>query len=141
MARNANVERLQDVPLFSSCTDKELTQIARASDELEVDAGREIVSEGAAGNDFYLIVDGAAAVTRGGSPVADLGPGQYFGEMSLLDGAPRNATVTATSRSKLLVLGRREFGAVLDSSPAVARKLLQHLAARLRVADEHSLTH
>jgi CRP/FNR family cyclic AMP-dependent transcriptional regulator len=141
MARNPNVERLQDVALFSACTDRELTQIARASDEVSVEAGKEIVTEGTPGRDFYMIVEGSASVTRGGAKLADLGPGQYFGEMSLLDGAPRNATVTATAPTRLLVLGVREFAAVLDSSPGVARKLLQHLAARLREADENALTH
>jgi CRP-like cAMP-binding protein len=141
MARNSTVDRLQDVALFSSCAERELTQIARASDEVSVDDGKEIVTEGTAGHEFYMIIDGTASVTRGGVLVAELGPGQYFGEMSLLDGAPRNATVTATTPTTLLVLGQREFAAVLDSSPGVARKLLQHLAARLRDADQQALTH
>ena len=141
MARNSKVDRLQDVPLFSACTVKELTLIARATDEVDVAAGKEIVTEGSLGHDFYLILDGQATVSRGDSSLATLGPGQYFGEMALLDGAPRNATVTAAAPTTLLVLGQREFAAVLDSSPGVARKLLTNMSARLREADEHAVTH
>ena len=141
MARNSKVDRLQDVPLFSACTERELTQIARATDEVDVAAGKEIVAEGALGHDFYMILDGQATVTRAGTEVATLGPGQFFGEMAVLSGAPRNATVIATAPTKLLVLGQREFAAVLDSSPGVARKLLTNMAARLRDADEQALSH
>jgi CRP-like cAMP-binding protein len=141
MARNSKVDRLQDVQLFSSCTVKELTQIARASDEVAVGEGTSVVTEGSLGHEFYLILDGRTAVSRGGKPVAELGPGQYFGEMSLLDGAPRNATVTALAPTKLMVLGQREFAALLDSTPGVARKLLTQMAARLRAADDQAVTH
>ena len=141
MAGTKNVEQLQKVVLFSACTDRELAPIVRAMDEVSVGAGKEIVAEGTAGHDFYLIVSGGATVSRDGATVAELGPGQYFGELALLDGAPRNATVTATEPTDLLVLGQREFAAVLDSSPGVARKLLTQMAARLRHADSQSLTH
>ena len=141
MAGNKNIERLQDVGLFSACTDRELTQIARAMDEVSVVAGRDIVTQGTLGHEFYLIVDGRATVSRDGTVVAELGPGEYFGEMALLDGAPRNATVSASEPTNLLVLGQREFAAVLDSSPGVARKLLTHMAARLREADTLAVTH
>jgi len=141
MAGTKNVEQLQKVVLFSACTDRELAPIVRAMDEVSVGAGKEIVAEGTAGHDFYLIISGGATVSRDGATVAELGPGQYFGELALLDGAPRNATVTATEPTDLLVLGQREFAAVLDSSPGVARKLLTQMAARLRHADSQSLTH
>lgn len=141
MAGKKNVEQLREVALFSACTDRELAQVVRAMDEISVAAGKQIVAEGTAGHDFYLIVSGGATVSRDGTSVTDLGPGQYFGEMALLDGAPRNATVTANEPTDLLVLGQREFAAVLDGSPGVARKLLTNMAARLREADQQSLTH
>jgi CRP-like cAMP-binding protein len=141
MAGTKNVEQLQKVALFSACTDRELAPIVRAMDEVSVPAGKEIVGQGQAGHDFYLIVSGGATVSRDGVTVAELGPGQYFGELSLLDGAPRNATVTIREPSELLVLGQREFAAVLDSSPGVARKLLTQMAARLREADAQAVTH
>ena len=141
MARNSKVDQLQDVQLFSSCTVKELTQIARAADEVDVEPGTSIVTQGSLGHEFYLLVSGKVSVTRDGAEVAQLGPGQYFGELSLLDGAQRNATVTAVEPSVLLVLGQREFAAVLDSSPGVARKLLTQMAARLRAADDQVVSH
>jgi len=140
MARSTKTDQLQEVPLFSSCTDKELAQIARACDELSVEPGALLVEEGTVGEDFYLIVSGEAEVVRGGHTVATVGPGQYFGELALLDQAPRNATVTARTPMTLLRLRRREFSAVLDSWPGVAHKLLEHMARRLRRADEEAVT-
>ncbi len=140
MARNTKTDQLQGVQMFSACTDKELAQIARACDEVTVEAGAVVVEEGTAGEDFYLIVSGEAEVSRGGRPVATVGTGQYFGELSLLDEAPRNATVTARTPMTLLRLRRREFAAVLDSWPGVAHKLLQQMARRLRQADEQSVS-
>jgi CRP-like cAMP-binding protein len=141
MPRNTKTDQLKGVQMFSACTDKELAQIARACDELVVEDGAVIVEQGAAGEDFYLVGTGEADVVRGGRHVATLGPGQYFGELSLLDDAPRNATVTARTPMTLIRLQRREFSAVLDSWPGVAHKLLQQMARRLREADEQAVSH
>jgi CRP/FNR family cyclic AMP-dependent transcriptional regulator len=140
MARNTKTDQLRGVQMFSACTDKELAQIGRACDEVAVEPGAVVVEEGTAGEGFYLVVDGEAEVTRAGRLVATVGPGQYFGELSLLDEAPRNATVTAKTALALLRLRRREFAAVLDSWPGVAHKLLQQMARRLHEADEQSYT-
>ena len=91
--------------------------------------------EGAAGDAFFVIVSGEADVERHGSVVASIGPGDFFGDLALLDRAPRNATVTATSELDLIVLGQRDFSAMLDESPAFARTLLTGLAHRLRALD------
>ncbi|HEY5250442.1 MAG TPA: cyclic nucleotide-binding domain-containing protein [Acidimicrobiales bacterium] len=141
MARNTKTDQLKGVQMFSACTEKELAQIARACDELTVEPGAVVVEEGAAGEGFYLVGTGEAEVVRGGQAVATLGPGQYFGELSLLDDAPRNATVTAKTPMTLIRLRRREFSAVLDSWPGVAHKLLEQMARRLREADEKSISH
>ena len=141
MARNTKTDQLRGVQMFSACTDKELAQIARACDEVAVDAGAVIVEEGAAGEHFYLIASGEATVTRGGQTLATLTSGQYFGELSLLDPGPRNASVTAVTAMMLLKLGRQEFAAVLDSWPGVAHKLLEQMAKRLRNADERAFTY
>jgi CRP-like cAMP-binding protein len=140
MARNTKIDQLRGVQMFSACTDKELAQIARACDELAVEADAVLVEEGTAGEDFYLVGTGEAEVSRGGCHVATLGPGQYFGELSLLDDAPRNASVTARTPMALIRLRRREFSAVLDSWPGVAHKLLQQMARRLHEADQKSVT-
>jgi CRP-like cAMP-binding protein len=140
MARKTKTDQLRGVQMFSACTDKELAQIARACDEVAVDPDAVIVKEGAAGEHFYLVVTGEAAVTRGGQAVGTVTSGGYFGELSLLDPGPRNATVTAMTAMTLLKLGRPEFGAVLDSWPGVAHKLLEQMAKRLRRADERAVT-
>jgi len=141
MARNDMVEQLSGVDLFSTCTARELTLIARVTEERSVDSGTAVVEQGASGNQLYLIVAGEAEVIRDGRSVARLGPGQYFGELAVLDGAPRGATVTASSDLELLVLGQREVAAVLDEWPGVSRKLLVTLAARLRQAEADAATH
>jgi len=141
MARSTKADQLRQVQMFSACTDRELAQIARACDEMAVESEKIVVEEGAAGEDFFLVVTGEADVIRHGRAVARVGPGQYFGELSLLDDSPRNATVQARTPMTLMRLGRREFSAVLDSWPGVAHKLLQTMARRLRDADRSAVTH
>jgi CRP-like cAMP-binding protein len=140
-AHDAYLDHLAEVPLFSACSRKDLEKIARASDEVEVSAGRKLVEEGHLGHEFFLILEGKAAVSRSGKAVAEVGPGQYFGELALLDRGPRTATVVADTDMKLLVLGQREFLGVLDEIPGLAYKLLRIMAARLRDADLQNVGH
>jgi CRP-like cAMP-binding protein len=136
MARKDNkLDHLAQVRLFRACSRKELTTIGRASDEVRVGAGKTIVEEGQTGHEFFLILDGNATVSRKGRKVATLGPGDYFGELALLDRGPRNATVKADGDMEILVLGQREFSGVLDEVPTIAHKLLSSMATRLREAD------
>jgi CRP/FNR family transcriptional regulator, cyclic AMP receptor protein len=128
------------VPLFSALSKSDLQQVDRAADRIEVEAGRELVTEGRTGREFFLIIDGTAIVRRNGRKVATLGPGQFFGELSLLDKGPRTATVVAESDMHLFVLGQREFGGLIDGVPGMAAKLLQGLAHRLREADARSVS-
>jgi CRP/FNR family cyclic AMP-dependent transcriptional regulator len=140
MARgDEKLEHLRSVRLFSAASKKELTLLGKASDEVSVPAGHELTQEGAVGHEFFLIMDGEAKVKMKGRTVATLGKGQYFGELALLDKAPRNATVTAATPMTLLVLGQREFAAVLDEVPTLSRKLLQTMAGRLREADARAV--
>jgi CRP/FNR family cyclic AMP-dependent transcriptional regulator len=141
MANDAKLDRLGKVRLFSACTKKELAQIGKAADEVAVPAGKAIVTEGGAGHEFFMILDGDAKVSRAGKDVATLGEGDYFGELALLDRSPRNATVTAATAMTLLVLGQREFSGVLDELPGLAHKLLVSMAARVREGDAHALSH
>lgn len=126
------VEALQNVSLFSACTNKELAQIASLVDELEVPEGTVLTKEGGPGREFFAVVDGKATVTLRKKKLAQFGPGDFFGEMSLLDQGPRSATVTAATAMKLYVLDARRFSTLLDKHPAVARKILRGLAQRLR---------
>ena len=139
--RDHHLDHLAQVPMFSACSKKDLQLIARASDEVSVASGKTLVEEGKPGHEFFLILDGSATVSRAGKKVATLGPGQYFGEMALLDRGPRSATVKADSDLTVLVLGQREFAGVLDEVPGLARKLLQNMATRLREADTRAYSH
>ncbi|HEX2039726.1 MAG TPA: cyclic nucleotide-binding domain-containing protein [Acidimicrobiales bacterium] len=136
MARkDEKLDQLGRMWLFSACSKRDLQTIGRTSDEVDVPAGHTLTEEGKQGHEFYLILDGQASVRRNGKKVATLGPGQYFGELSLLDKGPRSATVVADTDMRLLVIGQREFNGTLDEVPALAHKLLRTMAARLRDSD------
>jgi CRP/FNR family transcriptional regulator, cyclic AMP receptor protein len=137
--RDAFLDHLAQVPLFSALSRKELALVARRAEDVEVEAGRVLVSEGSTGSEFFVIIDGTANVTRRGRKVAALGPGDAFGELALLDKAPRNATVTAQTSMEVVVLGQREFGGLIDEVPGFARKLLAGMARRLRDSDAKSV--
>ena len=126
---------LAEVPLFSACSRKELQLIAKRTERVHVHAGKVLVREGAAGAEFFVILTGTAEVAHHGRRVATLGPGSFFGDLALLDRAPRNATVTAKTEMDLAVLGQREFAAMIDEVPGFAHKLLSGLAHRLREYD------
>lgn len=133
--KDTYLEHLASVPLFAACSRKDLQRIARASDEVQVPAGRTLVKQGDVGRECFVLVDGSVKVERNGRKVATLGPGAYFGELSLLDKGPRTATATTEEDSTVLVLGPREFSAVLDEVPQLAHKLLAALAQRIRELD------
>ncbi|MGD0311771.1 MAG: cyclic nucleotide-binding domain-containing protein [Acidimicrobiales bacterium] len=126
---------LKTIWLFSNCTNAELKKIRGSLDEVTVPAGKVLVEEGRIGLEFFLIVDGQAAVTRNGKKVAALGPGGHFGELALLDRRPRSASVESETEMDLLVLSQRDFNNLLESVPTIARKMLAALANRLRQAD------
>jgi CRP-like cAMP-binding protein len=136
MARqDAFIEHLQQVPLFSACSKRDLQLVARRAEDVRVAAGKVLVNEGETGHEFFVIIDGSARVTRRGKRVATLGAGSAFGELALLDKAPRNATVIAETPMELVVLGQREFAGIIDEVPGFSRKLLAGMANRLREAD------
>ncbi len=130
---------LSSIWLFSTVSAKDLRLIRRALEEVDVPAGKVLTQEGTVGREFFFIVEGKAIVRRNNRKVATLGPGQYFGEMALLDKRPRSATVVSETEMSLLVLGQRQFNAVLDAVPGLARKLLVAMAMRLREADEKAM--
>jgi CRP/FNR family transcriptional regulator, cyclic AMP receptor protein len=132
---DARIERLGAISLFRACSHSELRELARITTELEVPDGAVLCREGATGSDCFVIVEGEVTVTIGGDEICMLGPGGFFGEMALLDGGPRVATVTAASDLRLLVLSRQEFSTLLTTVPSVARRMLAAVGARLRLAD------
>ncbi len=131
---------LTNVPLFSACSKKDLALIARNSEHLTMEPGTAMTKEGRVGYEFFVILDGKAKVERNGKKVNTLGPGDFFGELSLLHRAPRNATVTAVDNVEVLMLGQREFSALLDVVPSLAHKLLVGLARRIHETEAERVT-
>jgi len=125
---------LQKVPIFSDCSSRDLAAVARGLKEVHHKEGTVIAREGDPGVGLFIIVEGTAKVTIGGRPKATLGPGDFFGEIALLDGGPRTATVTAASDVNLLGLTEWVFRGLLQEHPAIAVKTLQAMAGRLRSA-------
>ncbi len=134
-SRDPKVERLSQVQLFSTCSKRELARIAALTTEIEVPEGRVLMRQGAPGRECFVIEEGTAKATMLGRKSRMMGPGECFGEMALLDAAPRSATVTAASDMRVLVLDSREFSTLLEDVPAVARKVLAAVAERLRTAE------
>jgi CRP-like cAMP-binding protein len=136
MARKKDyLEHLTKVPMFSACSKKDLEQIARSGDEVAFEPGAKLTQEGEVGREFFVLLDGAAEVSRRGKRLGTIGAGDFVGELALLDRAPRNATVTATTNVTALVLGQREFSGVLATVPAMTHKLLVGMARRLHDLD------
>jgi CRP/FNR family transcriptional regulator, cyclic AMP receptor protein len=130
-SQDTKVQALKGVPLFEDLSRKELVQLERVCEDLEVEPGKVLCQEGRTGHEFFVIVDGKVQVTRKGRRVATLSSGDFVGEIALVTELPRTATVTAETPVRLVVLTPREFHAVLDQNPKVERKVLRVLARRL----------
>jgi len=133
-------EFLARVPIFEHCTLEEIASIAAVAQEHDFAPGQIIVTQGTPGQAFYLILAGRVGIERDGRPLGAFGTGDFFGEMSLLDKAPRSATITAIEPTTCLMLSSWDFKAVLERTPSIAIKLLEVLSRRLRVADERLAT-
>ena len=134
-SKRAYLDHLRNVPLFSSCSNRELQTIAKATDELTVPAGHVLTDQGQMGREAFVLIDGSATVKRNGKKVTTLGPGSVVGELSLLDHGPRTATVTTDTATTLLVIEQRHFLGVLDMVPSITHKLLATLASKVRDFD------
>jgi len=131
MKTNSKIELLKQVPLFAPCSDKELERLAKTVDEVELPAGRTLTREGLAGKEFVVLAEGIADVESDGQVVNRLGPGDFFGEISLVTGAPRSATVTTRSPARLLVFTVPAFRSLLDHAPRIKRRITAAAALRL----------
>ena len=132
MARDKKIELLSQVPLFRACTDKELKRIAAIAETVQIGEGEVLTKEGAPGREFYVIAEGKASVTLRGDELAELGSGDFFGEMALLDESPRAATVTAITPMRAYVVASQDFTTLIEDVPIVARQILKGIAQRLR---------
>ena len=133
--KSEKVDLLAQVPLFANLSQKDLGLIARSADEVAVAAGETLGRQGEAGQEAFVVVEGSLTIKRNGRKVAVLGPGSVAGEMSLIDGAPRSADIVAESDGAILVMHRRDFSGLLDSSNAFQHKILRAVTQRLREAD------
>ena len=131
LTKNQKIELLARIPLFAECTRAELVEVAISADEREATAGDTLTTQGKRGREFFILVEGGVAVRRNGRKVADLGPGDWFGEIAILTFKPRTATVTAASPVRLLVISDRAFRGVVEATPRIALKVLRSVAERL----------
>ena len=138
--KDAKVELLRNVALFAGCSASELAELASLADEIVLPAGNVIAREGALGHEFFVIAEGEVTVTMPDGGTVSLAAGSFFGEMALLDGGPRVATVTAATEVHLLVVDRRGFGRLIRDVPSVSQKMMVELARRLRAVETHSPT-
>ena len=133
--RARKTELLAGIPLFTSCNDRELGQVAALTVPAEFPAGAVLTRQGQAGGIAFVIASGRAEVVRGGRRLARLGPGDVVGELSLIDGEPRSATVKAVDDLEVLEISAKDLERLLRKAPSVRRKLLEALSERLRDAD------
>jgi CRP/FNR family transcriptional regulator, cyclic AMP receptor protein len=134
---DTKVELLRKAPLFADLSKPELEHLAKSTEDLEVEAGRVLCREGEPAQEFFVIIEGEADVTKGGEHLTTLKDGDFFGEIALIVDIPRTATVTAKTPLRFFVLSRQSFVGMLDSMPGVERKILMALARRaLTSADD-----
>ena len=129
------IDTLRALPMFGPCSERELGRIDRVSTRVQVAAGRVLIREGEPGSEFFVLVAGEVAVTRGGRTLNRLGAGAAFGEISLLDLGLRTATVVATEPSELLVFNRAEFASLLGIAPRAGNELMRQAFVHVRRLD------
>ena len=135
-SQDVKVEALKRAPLFEGLTKKELSELARRTEDLKVEPGTVLCREGKIGHEFFVIVDGEADVTKGGKKIATRSGGDFVGEIALLTTKTRTATVTATTPLRCFILTQSDFRRVLEESPAVQLKVMKALAERLAADTE-----
>lgn len=131
-----NIDFLSKVPIFAKCTTEQLHSIEAVAQEHVYLPGQIIVTQGTPGQAFYMITSGRVSIERDGLTLGAFGPGDFFGDMSLLDSAPRSATIRAIDETNCMMLSSWDFKALLERVPEIAIRLLEVLSRRLRVADE-----
>lgn len=132
MLRNAKMDLLRQVTLFSGCSKRELGEISRITDEITFPAGKTLIKQGDPGQQFFIVLAGTVDVTRDGQRLpAERGGSEFYGEISLVSASPATATVITTEPVRALVIAPRAFEALLDRSPAIQRRILHSFSERL----------
>jgi CRP/FNR family cyclic AMP-dependent transcriptional regulator len=130
--KDAKAELIRSLPLFADCNSAERAEVAAIADEIDLSAGRQLTVENAEGQEFVVIIDGTASVTQGDTVINTMGAGDFFGEIALLTGEPRTATVTATTAVHALVIEGHAFRRLLEDAPEIRTKVERALADRLK---------
>jgi CRP-like cAMP-binding protein len=133
LGKDGKVQLIKKVPLFSRLSKKELEQVARIADELDLPKGKVLAKEGAAGREFFVLLQGTADVTKDNRRINTMSSGEFFGEIALVAKVPRTATVTATSDVRVLVINERDFSALLKDSPEVGVGVAEVLVERVEL--------
>jgi len=136
MSSNAYYRHLKAVPLFADLSRSELEVVGQAATDLDLPAGRVLIKEGSSGHEMFVVTDGTLEVTTDGERLAEVGPGEFVGEMALLTHCPRNATVTATTDVTVIHLDGRAFGRMLEKAPQIAVKMLPVVAGRVAARED-----
>ena len=131
-SHDTKADALGRCPFFAGLSRNELLEIAKVTEDLEVEAGKALTREGQSGSEFFVIVDGEVAVTKDGTEIRTLGPGDFFGEIALLEDTPRTATVIAKTPLRFFVLTRQAFRSLLAHQPELEEKVTKALEERLR---------
>jgi CRP/FNR family transcriptional regulator, cyclic AMP receptor protein len=139
MTKDLKLEMIGRVPLFRGCSSAEIEWIGGLADEVDIEAGYVVLREGATAREFIIVLDGALRVERHGTVINHLGPGDFAGEIALVDGGPRTATVIADVPSRLFVIGYREFHSLLQERPSIELQVLQALAHRVRANEPEAV--
>jgi CRP/FNR family transcriptional regulator, cyclic AMP receptor protein len=129
--QDTKVDALKQSPLFEGLSRKQLTHLARLTDDLDVPAGTVLCQQGSRGREFFVIIEGEAKVTRDDEHLGTMSSGDFFGEIALLEPVKRTATVTATTTLSFFVVNETAFKSVLDTDPSIERKVLKALVRRL----------
>jgi CRP/FNR family cyclic AMP-dependent transcriptional regulator len=131
-SKDTKLELLRRVPLFAGCRGGSLERIGQLADEVDVPDGYQLMREGEFGKEFFLIVEGTVRIDRGGKPINRLGPGEFLGEIALIDHGRRTATAVTDGSAKLLVITEQGFHSLLDDSPAISLEVMKALGERVR---------
>lgn len=134
-SQDTKADALGRCPFFADLSRGELRELAKVTEDMEVEEGKSLTREGAAGSEFFVIVDGEVAVTKDGSEIRTMGEGDFFGEISLLEDRPRTATVTAKTPLRFFVLTRQNFRTLLAQQPELEEKVTRALEERLRSSE------
>lgn len=126
------LELLKRVPLFAGLSARDIEQVGRLAEEVDLPRDKVLMREGASGDEFFIVVEGTVRIERGGAGLRSMGPGDFLGEIALIDNGPRTATATAETPLKVFVLAHREFHSLMDGYPTIRACVFEALAARVR---------